>query len=80
MLIVKTPISDKEKFFIEKRNEYFVELRQQREELESEMEKRRREIEEASLRARREYEVTIKNLDYQRVILHNQKYYDLGEF
>jgi hypothetical protein len=44
------------------------------------MEKRRREIEEASLRARREYEVTIKNLDYQRVILHNQKYYDMGEF
>lgn len=74
-----TPMT-KDEEFVALRDKYFVGLRQEREKMETELEKRKREIEEATLRNRREFEVTIKNLDYKKVIIDNAKSFDFNEF
>ena len=54
---------------IRKRDQYFMEIRAEREMYEKERDDNKKNIDYASLRSRREFEVTVNNLDYSKIMI-----------
>jgi len=64
-------MSKDEEKFLKKRDEFFASLKQKRESHDVELEQRKKLLEEATTAAKREYEITVANLDYNKVIYDN---------
>lgn len=64
----KQVATKEEEMFIKKRDALLDTLAKQREQYDSELTRRRREIETASVASKREFEITVANLDYNRLI------------
>jgi hypothetical protein len=76
----KPTITKEEEKYIQKREELFNALSKKREEYDSELIKRRKDIETATTASRREFEITVANLDYNRLIFDSLKMDVKSEF
>lgn len=64
----KAVITKEEEKYLQKRDELFNALSKKREEYDNDLVKRKKEIETASTASRREFEITVANLDYNKLI------------
>lgn len=69
-----------EETFLRKRDELLVEFSKKRDKYDLEIEQRKKDIEFAVTRSKREYEVTVGNLDYNKIILDNMQFETDSEF
>lgn len=69
----KQVITKEEEMFMKKRDALLDTLAKQRDTYDTELVKRRRDIETASVASKREFEITVANLDYNRVIYDSTK-------
>ena len=60
-----------EETFIKKRDELMMEFSKKRDKYDEEIEQKKRDIDEAVTQAKREYDITIGNIDYNKIILDN---------
>lgn len=65
---------------IRKRDQYFIEIRAEREIYEKERDDNKKNIDYANLRSRREFEVTVNNLDYSKILIQNVDLFPTGGF
>jgi hypothetical protein len=76
----KAVITKEEEKYLQKRDELFNALSKKREEYDNDLVKRKKEIETASTASRREFEITVANLDYNKLIFDSLKMDVKSEF
>lgn len=76
----KPALSKEEEKYLQKRDELFNALSKKRDEYDSELNRRRKDIETASNASRREFEITVANLDYNKLIFDSLKMDTKSEF
>ena len=76
----KPALSKEEEKYLQKREELFSALSKRRDEYDTELNKRRKDIETTSIASRREFEITVANLDYNKLIFDSLKMDTKSEF